>query len=203
MTTTPETLPAPSGGSRSTLTPDDRRTKRETMSEARTESHRRPTAAIALLAVLVIAAAAWGGWLYYRKHEAAKPALTTGETQAMDAARQFVVNVFTYNKASFDSDFQRALSGSTGDLSSQVTNTKAALQASLTGGTITGTKGEVKSAGVEQTSSAGIEVLVVAETYSIDSSNKSTDTGQQRMEVTMVKKNGKWLASALTAIGYQ
>ncbi len=172
------------------------------MSNTRTDRGR-PTGAIALLVVLVIAAAAWGGWLYYRKHEAAKPALTTSETQAMDAARQFVVNVFSYNKASFDSDFQRALSGATGDLTTQVTNTKAALQASLTGGTLTSTKADVKSAGVEQTSTAGIQILVVAETYSVDSSNKSTDTGQQRMEVTMVKKGGKWLASALTAIGYQ
>jgi hypothetical protein len=162
-----------------------------------------PTAGIALLTVLLIAATAWGGWLYYEKYRPSRPALSTSETQAMDAARQFVVNVFSYGKASFDSDFQRALSGSTGDLTNQVTNTKTALQASLTGGTLVSTKAEVKAAGIEQTTSSGIQILVVAETYSIDASNKSTDTGQQRMDVTMVNKNGKWLASALTAIGYQ
>jgi hypothetical protein len=176
--------------------------ERETMTQSLT-GRSRPKVSIAILAVLVVAAAAWGGWLYFKKNEAAKPALSTSESQAMDAARQFVVNVFSYRKADFDSDFQRALAGSTGDLSSQVQNTKSALQASLTGGTLASTRAEVKSAGVEQTTSSGIQILVVAETYSVDSSNKSTDTGQQRMDVTMTEKNGKWLASALTAIGYQ
>jgi hypothetical protein len=165
--------------------------------------NRRATAMIALLAVLVVAVVAWGGWLYYTKHEPAKPALSTSETQAMDSARQFVVNVFSYDKSSFDADFQRALAGTTAELSGQVENTKQALLASLTGGAIIATNAQVKSAAVEQTTSAGIQVLVVAETFSVDASNKSTDTGQQRMAVTMVEKNGKWLASALTAIGYQ
>jgi Mce-associated membrane protein len=158
---------------------------------------------VAVLTVLVLVAAAWGGWLYWQKHRESRPVLSTSETQAMDAARQFVVNVFSYNKASFDSDFQRALAGTTGDLTTQVTNTKQALQASLTGGTLVSTKAQVKAAGVEQTSSSGIQVLVVAETFSVDASSKSTDTGQQRMDVTMIKKNGQWLAGALTAIGYQ
>ena len=175
---------------------------RNTMTE-RTQ-RRAPVAAIAALSVLLLAAAAWGGWLYHQKHKVAKPALTTSETQAMDAARQFVVNVFSYSKASFDGDFQRAVSGTTGDLTSQVTNTKQALQASLAGGTLVSTKAQVKAAGVEQTSaSGGTQILVVAETFTVDAANKSTDTGQQRMDVTMIKKDGKWLASALTAIGYQ
>ena len=176
--------------------------ERETMTDTPT-ARRQPNAAVAILAVLIVAAAAWGGWLYYKKHEASKPAVTTSETKAMDSARQFVVNVFSYTKANFDSDFARALSGSTGDLSSQVQNTKKALQASLTGGTLSATKAEVKSAAIEQTTSSGVQVLVVAETYSLDATSKSTDTGQQRMDVTMTEKDGKWLASALTAIGYQ
>jgi hypothetical protein len=161
-----------------------------------------PWAAVVVLAVLALVLAGTGGWLIYDRHHRPGLGLNTNESRAMDAARQFVVNVFSYRSGSnFEPDFQRAAAGATGELAKQVQHTKSALQQTLTAGRLSSTKGQVKSAGVEQVSGSSVLVLVVVETFAVDSSGKSTDNGQQRMEVTMTPVKGSWLASALTSVG--
>src|ERR1700761_5356271 len=107
--------------------------------------------ALALLTALAVAAAAWGGWLFYERRQPAPIALSADEQSALAAGRQFIVNVYSYAAATFDSDFQRALAGTTGGLTAQVQSTEQAVQASLATGTVIATSAQVRSAAVSST----------------------------------------------------
>jgi len=158
---------------------------------------------LSLLSAMVLAAAGWGGWLVYQRAQPAPLALSASERAALEAGRTFAVDVFSYDRSSFDADFNRALGLTTADLTAQVQNTKSAVQASLASGAIIATTAQVKAAAVESSDGAQVKLLVVAETYSVDPSDRSTDTGQRRLAVTMIERNGAWLASALAVIGYR
>ena len=112
-------------------------------------------------------------------------------------------NVNSYDDANFDADFDRALAGTTGDLTTQVSNTEQVVRASLSGATVVSTAAQIKASGVSSSGSNGVQVLVVAETYAVDAAGHSTDTGQQRLSSRWSERNGTWLASAMTVIGYQ
>ena len=157
---------------------------------------------VVLLTVAALGLASWGGWMWHDRRARPGPGLKTDEIHAMDAARQFVVNVFSYRAgANFDADFQRALAGATGDLATQVRATESPLRQQLTASKLTATTGNVKSAGVEGMQGAAIQVLVVVETAATDSTGKTINERQQRMEVSMTAVKGTWLASGLTSVG--
>jgi hypothetical protein len=159
-----------------------------------------PWPAVIGLAVVAVLAAASLAWIQFGRSDGAKTSLSNDEIHATDAARLFVVNTFTYTQADFDADFQRALAGTTGDLTTQVQASKANLQSALTTNKVDW-KGQVTSAGVEQVTGSTIVVMVVANQYVIGSDGKSDLKAHPRVEVAMKKVNGKWLASGLTSVG--
>lgn len=163
---------------------------------------RRTLLPVVLLLVVALGLAGWGGWMWSGRQSQPGPGLKIDELHAMDAARQFAVNVFSYRAgADFDADFQRAVAETTGDLATQVRATKSPLRQQLAVGKLTATTGDVKSAGVEGMQAAAIQVLVVVETAAIDSTGRSINAHDQRMEVSMTQVRGTWLASALTSVG--
>ncbi|HKC26457.1 MAG TPA: hypothetical protein VKB75_00460 [Jatrophihabitans sp.] len=127
--------------------------------------------------------------------------LTDAEARAMDAAGTEMINLVTFSRAHFDTDFQRALDGATGSLRSDVQAKRSNTLAAMTQGkfdlygrlTHKALEGPVQSA-----KQSGYVVLVTINGYRSAAPNTPI---QQNLEVTVLNVKGKWLASDVTNIG--
>ena len=125
--------------------------------------------------------------------------LDGNERAAVAAARQFVVNQFTYRRASFDADFQRTLDGSTGKLKSDLGGLRTKLLQSMTQGKFD-LSGAVQDVALEESSSSRALVLVSATGYQVTAAGQ-VPTAISRFAITMNKVDKKWLASDLQSVG--
>lgn len=135
------------------------------------------------------------------RNSAGERALSADERAAMKAASVQMVNLLTYTRKNFDADFARALAGTTGQLHADLAKDKADTLGQLNQSKFD-TKGTVTDVALESGGNAksGLLVLVVAEGYKIDDSGRSSAGLPQRVELTMVEKGGRWLASDLKGL---
>lgn len=127
--------------------------------------------------------------------------LSAKEQAAMTAASQEVVNVLTYSRQNFEADFQRALSGMTGDLLADQQKNKDKTRAAMEKNKID-LKGEVSEVAYSGTDEAGnVLVLISATGYQVPADGTPVPTTFARFEMTMQRVGGKWLASNLESVG--
>jgi hypothetical protein len=129
--------------------------------------------------------------------------LTAKENAAVEAAGTEMSNLLSFRRAHFDADFQRALSGATGALKSDVNAKKAVTLATMTKGKFD-LIGKVTHKALEgpvgSGKKAGYVVLVTVNGYQ---SNATSQPVQQTLAVTVVRSGSKWLASDVTNIGVE
>lgn len=127
--------------------------------------------------------------------------LNAEENRAVDAAATEMLNLVSFRRAQFAQDWQRALDGVTGALRSDVAkNEKPTLDAMTKGkfdlsGKIThkALEGPVGSG-----KTRGYSVLVTVEGYR----STAVDTPlQQNLEVTVIRRGDRWVASDINNIG--
>ncbi|MCZ4500309.1 MAG: hypothetical protein JWQ74_2864 [Marmoricola sp.] len=130
--------------------------------------------------------------------------LTTLQAQAVTAASTEAANVVTFNRKTFDADFARALNGATGALKTDLSGKKALTLSTMTTGKfdLKGTIGAAAYAGMTDTGK-GYLVLVTVNGFKVADTASDSSSSVQRLELTMQKTNGKWLASALNALGIE
>ncbi|GAB2484783.1 hypothetical protein [Jatrophihabitans fulvus] len=154
-------------------------------------------AAVALVAALL-------AFLFVDTDEKAASArtFTADETAAINAAQTDVANISSLRRSRFDADWNRAVSGLTGDLATQFSRNKATYRKTLVDGKFdlvakvlhTALVGPVDDDDVD-----GYLVLVSFNGYRSD--QLVVPSAQQNTLVTVVKKKGKWLAADLKNIG--
>jgi hypothetical protein len=130
---------------------------------------------------------------------------TSSEQAAVAAAATEAANLTTYTRKSFEADFARATRGATGALRQDLAKQKAQTLSAMTKNKFDLTSKVVESA---FESSAGADKVVALVTLNgqhvFDTpSAGSSLASAQRLELTMVRKNGKWLASNLSSVGIQ
>ena len=115
----------------------------------------------------------------------------------MQAARVETVNLLTYARKTFDADWARALGGATGQLKSDLQTDKKTTLDNLTKNKfdVTATVSDVALAGGDAKS--GYQVLVVASGHRVDDSGTPSAAIPSRLQLTMTRVDGKWLASDL------
>jgi hypothetical protein len=127
--------------------------------------------------------------------------LSATEVQAMNAAATEMVNLVTFSREHFDTDFQRALAGTTGALRHDVQDKRAKTLQAITAGKFD-LFGKVSHKALADTVSNndqhGYVVLVSINGYR---SNNPTLPIPQNLAVTVINVNGKWLAADVTYIG--
>lgn len=127
--------------------------------------------------------------------------LSSDEQAAMSAASQEVVNLLTYTRKDFDADFQRALSGMTGQLLSDQQKLKDKTLAAMTKNKID-LKGEVSEVALEGADDNGnVLVLVSATGYQVGANGTPVPATYARFELTMTRQGDKWLAGNLVNVG--
>jgi Mce-associated membrane protein len=122
-------------------------------------------------------------------------AFNSTEQAAVSAATTQTINMLTYSRKSFDADFARALAGASGQLKSDLQKDKANTLKQLTTNKFD-IKAQITDTALESGSaSKGYLVLLVANGYRVDDAGTSSAAIPKRIELTMVKVGGKWLAS--------
>jgi len=155
--------------------------------------------------ILVVVAAALGVTVFavlpgakdHHRSSIGNSALSGNERAAMQAARVETVNLLTYARKTFDADWARALGGATGQLKSDLQTDKKTTLDNLTKNKfdVTATVSDVALAGGDAKS--GYQVLVVASGHRVDDSGTPSAAIPSRLQLTMTRVDGKWLASDL------
>jgi hypothetical protein len=127
-------------------------------------------------------------------------AFSKNEQAAMDAARQTVINQFSYSRKNYDSDFQRALDGTTGSLHSDILAEKAKILSQMNAGKFDLTASVSDTALASSDGKTQANVLVYFTAYIVNASGTAPNT-VTRFSVTMQKVGNKWLASDAQNIG--
>jgi hypothetical protein len=125
---------------------------------------------------------------------------TSSEQGALSAATTQTINMLTYSRKTFTADFARALAGTTGQLKSDLQKDKANTLSQLTANKFD-IKATVTDTALESgDSQKGYLVLLVANGYRVDDKGALSVAIPKRIQLTMVKVGGKWLASDLQGI---
>ena len=180
------------------------------MSEPRGAATRLPWIVAACLAVLVAVLAV--GFVHVHtasRNHARNPygdgyALTAAQQAAVTAAATEAANIVTYNRKTFDSDYQRALNGATGSLKSDMLGKKAEALNAMTSGKYD-LKGTIAASAYAGTTAdgKGILVLVTLNGYTVADTASQSTNNVQRLVLTMVQSGSSWLAEDLNSSGIQ
>ena len=127
---------------------------------------------------------------------------TADQQRAVQSGAIEAADLTTLSRANYESDFKRALDGTTGTLRKDLLAKKGAYLSAMNAG-----KFDLKSSVVESAfeSQSGDKVLILVTlngTHVVDKVNSPIAT-PQRLELTMVKKGAKWLAADFIAVGVQ
>lgn len=123
--------------------------------------------------------------------------LTPAESAAMNAAGTEMVNLVTFSRDNFDTDFQRALAGATGGLRTDVQGKRDSILQTITKGKFD-LYGRLTHKALSDTVKHGYVVLVTINGYR----STAPDTPiQQNLAVTEINVDGKWLAVDVKNIG--
>ena len=161
-------------------------------------SWRRRRLASAVTAVVVVLGLGVGlGVLLWPSSSSVAEGLTSDERAAMQAAGTAVVDLVSYSRSSFDDDYDRALAATTGKLHDDMASTKTqTLQTMKKGGFDLAAKLD-ETALVAAPDGEGTNVLVVVSGWTVDDAGKTSDPKIERVQMTMQKVDGAWLASNL------
>jgi hypothetical protein len=119
------------------------------------------------------------------------------ETGAIEAA-----NLTTLSRANYEADFARALAGASGQLRQDLQAHKAAYLSAMNAGKFD-LKASVVESAFESEAAGKVLILVTLNgTHVVDNVANPVAT-PQRLELTMVPSNGKWLAADFTAVNIQ
>ena len=127
---------------------------------------------------------------------------TADEQRAVQSGAIEAANLTTLSRADYESDFKRALDGTTGTLRKDLLAKKSAYLSAMSAGKFD-LKSSVVESALESQSGGKILILVTLNgTHVVDKVNSPIAT-PQRLELTMVKQGDKWLAADFTAVGVQ
>ncbi|HEY2296272.1 MAG TPA: hypothetical protein VGH43_00985 [Jatrophihabitans sp.] len=127
---------------------------------------------------------------------------TAEQQRAVQSGAIEAANLTTLSRADYESNFARALAGTTGPLRKDLLAKKGAYLSAMNAG-----KFDLKSAVVESAfeSQSGDKIMILVTLNGSHVVDKvvSPITTPQRLELTMVRSGTKWLASDFLSVGVQ
>ncbi len=132
----------------------------------------------------------------------ARVTLPVDYQKAVLAGATEAANLLTYSRKSFEADYARALGGATGSLKADIAARKASTLETMTKNKID-LSANVEHSAFESATGNSVSVLVTVNGFSKNDAGVSSVATPQRVELTMIKSSGTWLASELTSIGIQ
>lgn len=174
------------------------RAHRGRLSRFRPTRGRLRRAAPSVLVALLVALLALGGVLGYQLRELR--AAEERRAAILHAARQQALDFTTLDYRHFDRDAGRVLDGATGNFRNQFQRSLEQLSELVQENKAT-SKGEVLSAGIVSADADSARVIVVADSEVTNASTEGPRPRHYRLQVDMVHKDGRWLASDIRFVG--
>lgn len=112
----------------------------------------------------------------------------------LDAARQEVLDIVTISPGSLNGDLGRIIGGATGEFKSEISSQKSPFINVIKQQKVS-SAGSISAAGIESVNGDNASVLVAAAATVKNSQSPAGAARDYRMQVTMQKVNGQWLAS--------
>jgi len=128
-----------------------------------------------------------------------QPPGTRALYDAAVAGAQEVVNLLSFSRATYDSDFGRALAGLTGPLlteqQTQHDSIRSAMEAARSDYV-----GEIRCIGIESASADSVLMLVAATSSSVNDSGVRSVESLPKIEVGIARINGTWLVNQFQTV---
>jgi hypothetical protein len=119
---------------------------------------------------------------------------------AVNAGRQAVLDLISYRRSDFDSDFQRALDGLSQSAAAEQSKNKSSILAAMKGGSFD-FGGTVVEVAVEDAGFDSATLLVSGHRYQQADGGKRAPLADMRAEAAMTRIDGKWLLTQFSTIG--
>jgi hypothetical protein len=184
-------------------------TLKEIMSESRGVQRRHhgtaPWVVAAILALVVAALAVLLVHAYSVRDDndaraGARYRPTADQLEAVQVGATEAANLTTLSRKNFEADYRRALTGTTGQLRKDIAAKKQDYLAAMTSGKFD-LKATVARSAFESASGDRVLVLVTLNGAHVVDGARSSVSTPQRIELTMVRSGGTWLASNFLAVG--
>ncbi len=145
-------------------------------------------AAAAVLAV-VLTGAGYEGWLLFQHHQK-----DVAATQALDAAKKYIITLTSVDTNAIDKNFTEVLDGSTGEFKDMYTKSSAQLRQTLIDNKAAA-HGSVIDAAVQSASEDKVDVVLFVDQSVSNGTTPAPQLDRSRVKMTMEKVDGRWLAS--------
>ncbi|OBJ69435.1 hypothetical protein [Mycobacterium sp. 1274756.6] len=149
----------------------------------------------AVLALALLAGAAWAGRLLVTEHRRDSAA-----TEALGVARDFAVTLTTADPGTVDDKVRAVIDGSTGEFRDRYTKSSAQLRKLLIDNEVA-TRGTVVDGAVKSAEPTRVEVLLVVKQTVSNSAVPEEGTDLVPVAMTMEEVDGRWLASEVVVFG--
>lgn len=143
----------------------------------------------ALLFTLLCAGLGYLGWREYQRHQ-----LDAAAAAALQAADDYAVVLTTLDAKNIDDNYRKSLDGATGEFKDAYSQGANQLRQVLIDNKASGT-GVVVSSAVKSVSPDKVEVLLFVDQSITNAQNPSPRIDRNRIDMTMQKVDGRWLAS--------
>ena len=144
---------------------------------------------VAVAVGVVVAVAAWEGWLLYQQHQK-----DVAAEQALDAATKYAVVLTSIDTNSLDQNFTEVLDGSTGEFKDMYAKSSTQLRQLLVDNKAAA-HGTVLDAAVKSATADKVEVLLFVDQSVSNLAVPDPRIDRSRVKMTMEKVDGRWLAS--------
>jgi Mce-associated membrane protein len=154
----------------------------------------------AVLAILLLASAAFAAWVYFEQYRPDDQTSSTVAASAMDAASEGTVALLSYSPESLDQDFATAKTHLTGEFLTYYTQfttdivTPAAKQKDVK------TSADVVRSAVSEIQPDSAVVLVFINQTTTSKENPAGSFTASSVKVGMTKVDGKWLINAFDPV---
>lgn len=136
-----------------------------------------------------LGAAGFFGWRSYQQH-----VITNASATALQAARDYAVVLTTLDANNIDDNYRQTLVGATGEFKDAYSQGSAQLRQILIDNKASGT-GVVIDAAVKSATPDTVEILLFVDQSITNTANPSPRIDRNRIEMTMVLIDKRWLAS--------
>lgn len=143
----------------------------------------------ALLFAILVGALGFLGWRQYEQYQ-----VNAASDAGLQAAKDYAVVLTTLDAKNIDDNYRKSLDGATGEFKDAYSQGANQLRQVLIDNKASGT-GIVVAAAVKSASPDKVEVLLFVDQSITNASNPSPRIDRNRIDMTMEKVGGRWLAS--------
>lgn len=143
----------------------------------------------AVVLVVALTAASYGGWLLYQRHQR-----DVAAAQALAAAEKYAVALTSIDSHNIDKNVADILDGSTGEFNDKYAKSSGQHRQLVVNGRVTA-RGKVVESAIKSATTNKVQVLLMVDQSVSNLATPEPQLDRSRIKMTMEKVGGRWLVS--------